>query len=327
MKLWLKQFGNPFTPLSKKEISTMKLRIRKSIKIICSIALAVLFSISAFGQTTLDYQPKVLLVTAHPDDDALFSATIFKTTKLLGGTVDLALMTNGEGGYRYSTLGNYVYGLELDKEEVGRAYLPGIRKKELMAGGDVVGIRNYFFFDEPDFYYTLDVEETLENWNTERVVNRLEEIMQEGDYDFLFLMLPFEGFHGHHKASAVLALQAMERLSEDARPIALQAFVRRGAEDPGVEFSMLDGHPNTQVMEGVTFEFDRNQTFGYNDRLNYNIIANWVIAEHKSQGTMQLLMQNSTGIIEQYWYLEINGKGGIEKTSTYFEAVNTIQPD
>ncbi|MBO6795295.1 MAG: PIG-L family deacetylase [Balneolaceae bacterium] len=297
--------------------------------IITLIILIFIKSVSAnvYAQSELDYQPKVLLVTAHPDDDALFSATIFKTTKLLGGTVDLALMTNGEGGYRYSTLGNYVYSLELDKEEVGRAYLPGIRKKELMAGGDVVGIRNYFFFDEPDFYYTLDVEETLENWNTEPVVNRLEEIMREEDYDFLFLMLPFEGFHGHHKASAVLALQAMERLPEADRPIALQAFVRRGADDPGVEFSVLEGHPNTKVMEGVTFEFDRNQTFGYNDRLNYNIIANWVIAEHKSQGTMQLLMQNSTGIIEQYWYLEINGKGGIEKTSTYFEAVNAVQPD
>src|SRR5690554_5063429 len=128
-----------------------------------------LFLISNFVATAqdslLNYQPKILLVTAHPDDDALFSATVFKTTKLLGGTVDLALMTNGEGGYTYSTLGNYVYGLELDQEEVGRKYLPGIRKKELMAGGDVVGIRNYFFFDQKDFYYTHDVEETLQKWN------------------------------------------------------------------------------------------------------------------------------------------------------------------
>ena len=104
----------------------------------------ILFSIQLSAQE-LDYSPKILMVTAHPDDDVIFSATVWKTTKLLGGTVDLAVMTNGEGGYKYSTLGNFVYGLELDKEEVGREYLPGIRKMELMNGGKIVGIRNYFF--------------------------------------------------------------------------------------------------------------------------------------------------------------------------------------
>ena len=297
-----------------------------------SVALIMLlFVISAsakiYAQSPLDYQPKVLLVTAHPDDDALFSATIWKTTQLLGGTVDLALMTNGEGGYTYSTLGNFYYGLELDKEEIGREYLPGIRKKELIAGGDIVGIRDYYFFDQKDFYFTLDVEETLEKWNTEPIVDRLEGIMREEEYDFLFLLLPFDQFHGHHKAATVIALQAMERLPKNERPIALASFIRRGPDDSGVQFTMLEGHPNTKAKEGVTFEFDRNQTFGANERLNYTLIAHWVIAEHKSQGTMQMRMQNSEGNIEKYWYLEINGEDGIEKTSTYFEAVNAVQPD
>lgn len=292
------------------------------------LPLLFIFSTAVLAQDSLlNYQPKVLLVTAHPDDDALFSATVFKTTKLLGGTVDLALLTNGEGGYTYSTLGNYIYGMELDTEEVGRKYLPGIRKKELMAGGDIVGIRNYFFFDQPDFYYTEDVEESLEKWNTDWVHERMTEILEEGKYDFLFLMLPFDEFHGHHKASAVLALRALKELPKENRPIALQAFVRHGEDAPSVEFTQLDGYPDTKVMEGKIFEFDRNQTFGTNDRLNYNIIANWVIAEHKSQGTMQLLMQNDTGIIEQYWYNEINGEEGLGKTAEFFEAVNAVQPD
>lgn len=283
-------------------------------------------SVATAQDSLLNYQPKVLLITAHPDDDALYSATVFKTTKLLGGTVDLALMTNGEGGYTYSTLGNYIYNKELDKEEIGRQYLPGIRKQELMAGGDIVGIRNYFFFDQPDFYYTEDVQETLDKWNTDWVHERLVEILQKGEYDFMFLMLPFDEFHGHHKASAVLGLKALKELPKENRPIALQAFVRRGADDPGVSFTQLEGHPDTKVMEGKTFEFDRGQTFGANDRLNYNIIANWVIAEHKSQGTMQLLMQTGESMIEQYWYNEINGEEGLEKTARFFEAVNAVQP-
>lgn len=275
----------------------------------------------------LDYNPRILLVTAHPDDDVIFAATVWKTTKLLNGTVDLAVMTNGEGGYKYSTLGNYVYGLELDKEEVGREYLPGIRKKELMNGGEIVGIRNYFFFDKKDFYYTLDVEETLEKWETESVVTRLVDIIEEGEYDFIFLLLPFPEFHGHHKASAVLALEALDRLPKDERPIAFETFIRRGPDDPGIEFSELPGHPKTKVMDGITFEFDRNQPFGFNERLNYSIIANWVAAEHKSQGTMQLTMQREVGAIEQYWYVEMNGKEGIGKAETFFKAVNAAQPD
>ena len=277
------------------------------------------------AQDLLDYQPRILLVTAHPDDDALFSATVWKTTNLLNGVVDLALMTNGEGGYKYSTLGNYIYGKELDKEEIGRKYLPGIRKRELKAGGDIVGIRNYYFFDQQDFYFTLDIEETLEKWDTEPIVERLADIISKEKYDFVFLMLPFENFHGHHKASAVLGLRAIQSLPEGERPIALQAFVRRGADDPGISFNMMEGYPETKVMEDVTFEFDRSQTFGFNDRLNYNIIANWVIAEHKSQGTMQLLMGNN--MIEKYWYVELNGKEALDKTKAYFKAVNEAQPD
>lgn len=296
-------------------------------KLLLALCTSLLLIIHLQAQDSpLNYQPKVLLVTAHPDDDALYSATIFKTTRLLDGVVDLALLTNGEGGYTYSTLGNYIYGKELDKEEVGREWLPGIRKKELMAGGDIVGIRNYFFLDQPDFEYTEDVSIPLDKWNTDWARTKLTNIMKNGEYDFLFLMLPYEGTHGHHKASAVIALQALQTLAEEDRPIALEAFIRRGEDDPGIEFDQLDNYPETKVMPEHVFEFNRNQTFGVNGRMNYNIIGNWVIAEHKSQGTMQLLVQNSQGVIEQYWYVALNGEEGLEKTAEYFEAVNTVKP-
>ena len=63
-------------------------------------------------------------------------------------------------------------------------------EKELIAGGDIAGIRDYFFFDQQDFYFTLDVEETLKKWDTQPVINRLEDIMKREHYDFLFLLLP-----------------------------------------------------------------------------------------------------------------------------------------
>ena len=86
---------------------------------------------------------------------------------------------------------------------------------------------------------------------------------------------------GHHKASADPALEAVSRQPKPERPIALQSIVWRGQDDPGFGFSELPGYPSTKDMKDVVIEFDRNQTFGYNDQLNYHIISNWVRAEHK----------------------------------------------
>lgn len=270
----------------------------------------------------LDYEPSILLVTAHPDDDALFSATVFKTTHLLGGTADLAVMTNGEGGYRYSTLGNFIYNRELDREETGRKYLPGIRKKEVMAGGDIVGIRNYYFFDQVDDEFSLDIASPMESWDTGWVKQRLEQIIRDGDYDFIFTMLPSDDTHAHHKASAILALQVVEQLPEERRPIVLTTTIF-SSEDDDTEYEELEGYPVSRIRKDAgPFLFDRRQTFGYDDRLNYKIVANWVIAEHKSQGTMQHLM--GRGNVEQYWLYELNAEESIQKTEDFFDAVNEV---
>ena len=285
-----------------------------------SCLVILLFSITFVSQAqTLDYEPKILLVTAHPDDDALFSATVFKTTHLLGGDVDLAVMTNGEGGYTYSTIGNFIYGKQLDKEEVGREYLPGIRKKEVMAGGKIVGLRNYFFFDQVDKEYALDVTIPLETWDTEWVSERFETILKQQQYDFVFTMMPSEETHAHHKASALLALRAVEQLDPGERPVILSTTILREESD-STSFTMLEGYPVTKINRDIApFQFDRTRTFGHNDRLDYNIIANWVIAEHKSQGTMQQFMD--VGKFEQYWYYALNDEEGVEKTREFFQAV------
>lgn len=290
-----------------------------------SVLLAALFPLFFSDITAaqeLDYQPKILLVTAHPDDDALFSATVFKTTYLLDGIVDLALMTNGEGGYKYSTLGNYIYNRELDKEEIGRDYLPGIRKRELMNGGKIVGLRNYFFFDQVDDKFSTDIENALSRWNTGWIKERLIEILQNEQYDFIFTMTPSEQTHGHHKASAILALEAVQELGKEERPVILATDIV-GLTNDTTTYSQLEGYPVSKLKEDeAPMRFDRTQKFGHNDRLNYQIIANWVIAEHKSQGTMQLLM--SRGEVELYMPYAINTKEQIEKARTYFEAVNEV---
>ena len=287
------------------------------------ISLLVLFGFTSLSQAQeLDYEPKVLLVTAHPDDDALYAATVFKTTHLLDGVVDLAIMTNGEGGYKYSTLGNYIYNRELDREEVGREYLPGIRKRELMAGGKIVGMRNYFFFDQVDDEYSKDISRPMQKWDINWVKQRLQKILKEQQYDFVFTMTPSKSTHGHHKASAILALQSIQELPEEERPLVFATTIVDSLGDK-INYTQLEGYPVSKLMEAQQpMEFDRTQKFGFDNRLDYKIIANWVIAEHKSQGTMQLLM--GRGNVEQYWPYAINDKEQLRKAKEFFEAVNEV---
>jgi len=266
-------------------------------------------------------EPEILVVTAHPDDDALFSATLFKTTKLLGGVADLAIATNGEGGYKYSTLGEFIYHKNLDKEEVGRKMLPGIRKMEVMKGGEIVGIRNYYFLEQVDDEFSTDISNAFKSWDTAWVRKRLYELMKKNKYDFVFTMLPTGETHAHHKASAVLAMEAAQKLKENDRPIVLSATIFNKDDEENYEYKGLEGFEIAKPLEGVRpLEFDRTQKFGFDDRLNYKIIGNWVIAEHKSQGTMQLFMNR--GDVEQYWYLALNGPEKYARAKAFFEAVN-----
>ena len=58
----------------------------------------------AVGQERSWNAPRILLVTAHPDDDAAFTGLVYQVTHQLGGVVDLAMVTDGSGGVRYATL-------------------------------------------------------------------------------------------------------------------------------------------------------------------------------------------------------------------------------
>ena len=288
-------------------------------KTIFLILLSIFFQQSVNAQIV---QPRILLVTAHPDDDALFSATVYRLTHDLKGTVDLALVTNGEGGYKYSTLGEAIYGLELTKEEVGREHLPRIRKMELMKGGEIVGIRNYFFLDEQDSVYTTNIQEVFTtHWDTSRVKNRFRKILKENKYDIIFTMLATESTHGHHKGAAIMMMQTVMEMPKANRPIIISGTMFNKKDGKPSPYKGFDGFPITKVSSDTTyFTFDRLQKFGYLDRLNYQIIGNWVIAEHKSQGTMQLNVNR--GEVECFWFLDINDKSDYSKVYKMFNQIS-----
>lgn len=273
--------------------------------------------IAASGQTDpID----VLIVVAHPDDDAMFSGTIYKLTHTLGANVDLALITDGSGGYSYAHFSEAIYGLELTNETVARQYLPAIRKRELMAGGRIVGIRNYFFFDEYDHGPTESIDTVLTHvWDAADVRTRLEHLMTRVAYDYVLVHLPIPNFHGHHKAATVLALEAAQNVSADHRPVVLGSFFgsKADTDTAPLTFTEHPGYPITRVRADLgPFAFDMEQTVDPRGRLNYRIISNWVIAEHKTQGVMQTLM--NAGDVERFWYFAVNDPSKVTATREMF---------
>lgn len=263
----------------------------------------------------------VLIVIAHPDDETNCAATIYKITHELKGAADIALITNGEGGYKYSTLAEDYYQLALTEEKTGRENLPRIRKTELMNAGKIIGIRNYFFLDQWDRKYTTDERDPLDTaWDVALVKKRLNEIMVNGKYDFVFCSLPVPETHGHHKAATMLALETVNQLPEKQRPIILGVSVSDKKDTVKTGYTQLKNYTMTAVNKKIPpFILDRTTKFGYKNTLDYKIIVNWEIAEHKSQGTMQLLMNE--GDYENFWYFNVNDEAGIEKTRKLFEAL------
>lgn len=254
-------------------------------------AIVISFALSAFAiaqpATSSSAPPRALIVVAHPDDESCFAATVYEITHNLGGTVDQLVITNGEGGYRYSLLAEAYYGIPLTDEAVGRAALPEIRKRELLDAGRILGIANHFFLDQRDARFTLDVDEVLnEHWSPGVVLPEVQRRLAAGNYDYVFTLFPSAQTHGGHKAAALTAINAVQQLST-RKPVVLGCQgARTGAEtQPSWQGFQSPKHPFTVLPQ--IFATDRNVKFGFRDALDYQIIVNWMIAAHKSQGMFQ----------------------------------------
>ena len=286
--------------------------------------LAIFFS-TLFMQGSFAQQqgPNVLVVMAHPDDETTFAATLYKITKEQHGTVDLFTITNGEGGYKYSTLAEDYYGVTLTDEAIGRKNLPEIRKKELRNAGHILGVGNYYFLDQKDAHYTTDEHEPIDtSWNVALVQSRLAHVLKGKQYDYVFCLLPEETAHGQHKAATIIALQTIASLPKNNRPIVLGAVVRNKSSQD-ISFDKYHSYAETVTnQKAPDFFIDRTTSFSYNSRLNYKVVVNWEIAEHKSQGVMQMAMND--GDLEEFWYFGINGPEGLSKCRSFFDKLKEV---
>ncbi len=283
-----------------------------------SFFLFLVLSSNIFAQSG----PKVLVVNAHPDDETSFPIILYKITHDLKGSVDLALLTDGGGGFNGSELGSVYYKLNLTDSLVGRSELPRIRKKELMEAGDIMGIRQYYFFDQPDDYYNLNPVPyvTGKKWDVPFIEKKLDRILAVGQYDFVITMLPYAGQHGHHKTAVIMALRAIQRMKGQKRPIIIAGSTYKN-EKPE-EFTVLEGFPETAIKKSApNFYLDVSSHFGKGKQVSYQVVAQWVVDAYKSQGDMQ---QNPAyiGNKETFRVFDINDDAAIIKVKELFEQLN-----
>ena len=142
----------------------------------------------------------VLYVAAHPDDENnqliayLARGRHYRTAYLS--------LTRGDGGQN-------VLGPEFGNE------LGLIRTEELLAARHADGGRQYFS-RALDFGFSKDYSETLSIWDREEVLSDTVRVIREFRPDVVitrFSLIP-GGTHGHHTASAMLALEAFKMAND-----------------------------------------------------------------------------------------------------------------
>lgn len=290
--------------------------------------LALVALLAAPLAATAGAPPSVLLVTAHPDDETLFAGTVHALVRRLGAAVDLAVVTNGEGGFRYAALAEPLYGLDLTDERVGRAHLPRIRQRELLAAAELLGIRSLFFLDQPDRGFTSDAREVLERqWETPAVRSRLRGILARGRYGFVFVPLPTPASHGAHQAAAIVALAAVEDLPAGERPAILgAATARREAAGERRERARSEAPrparedlpelaPARVPPERPVLEFDRTAPIDAETGLDSRTVVDWVVAAHKSQGRLQAEPRDE---LERFFEFALNDDRAVAAAEALF---------
>jgi LmbE family N-acetylglucosaminyl deacetylase len=160
-------------------------------------AQAILRDLRRFGEFG-----SVLYVAAHPDDEN----TQLITYLALGRHYRTAYLslTRGDGGQN-------VIGPEFGDK------LGVIRTEELLAARRLDGGRQ-FFSRARDFGYSKDYQATLTKWDHQGVLSDIVRVIRTFRPDVLVTRFPPEpsATHGHHTASAALALEAF-RLAGDPK--------------------------------------------------------------------------------------------------------------
>ena len=148
----------------------------------------------------LDVLGSVLYLAAHPDDENTAVLSYFAKGKLLrAGYLSL---TRGDGGQN-------LIGTE-QSEKLGVLRTQELLEARKRDGGE------QFFTRAIDFGYSKSTDETFEFWDKDKILSDIVWVIRKFRPDIIITRFPTtgQGGHGHHTASAILALEAFD-LSND----------------------------------------------------------------------------------------------------------------
>ena len=157
----------------------------------------------------LGFLGNVLYLAAHPDDENTRMITWLENEKL-ARTAYLSL-TRGDGGQN------------LIGTEKGAA-MGILRTQELLEARKIDGGEQYFT-RAVDFGYSKTADETLEIWDKEKILSDVVWVIRKFRPNVIITRFPPNNYagHGHHTASAMLALEAFDLAAdEEAFPEHLQ---------------------------------------------------------------------------------------------------------
>ena len=188
------------------------------------IILLALFAIPVFAQQRNSAQlgedlqklrvlGSVLHVAAHPDDESTHMLTWF------------AQQQHWETNYFACTRGDGGQNLIGDEQGVP---LGLIRTQELLAARRIDGA-NQYFSRAFDFGFSKSTDEALEFWDKQLILSDLVWVIRKTRPDIIFTRFPPDARagHGHHSASAALAIEAYKAA---ANPKMFPEQLKKGVE-------------------------------------------------------------------------------------------------
>ena len=239
----------------------------------------------------------VLYIAAHPDDENNALLAYFSSGRLL--RTGYLAMNRGGGGQ--NLVGNDL------AENLGV-----IRTQELLAARKIDGAEQ-FFTRAVDFGYSKSASETFKIWGKQKILSDVVFVIRKFRPDVIITRFPGTGAggHGHHTASAILAVEAF-KISGDSSAFPDQLKYVKPWQAKRIYWNAWN--PSLMKEQDSVLSIDLG---GYNALLgkSYTEIAAEARSMHKTQGFGSSARRGET--INYFTYL-----GGIPAKKNLFEDVD-----
>lgn len=147
----------------------------------------------------IEKERHVLVILPHPDDEAFGVSGTLATYIKQGTPVTYACLTLGEMG---RNLGNPPFAT--------RETLPKIRKKELQASSEAIGIKDLRMLGFRD--------KTVEFEDEEKLADLFSEMIKELNSSLVITFYPGYSVHPDHEATGRAVVRAVSRFPKEQRP-------------------------------------------------------------------------------------------------------------